>query len=266
MPGSASWRRPTRPSPSAPRSARTVATVLRTAEVQKRLESQGVVTVVNAPQEFDALIRSDTERFGRMLRDGGRRRQLGPPPRRATLPVRGTEVPEQPWSETARTPLRMRERPTPSLFRSRRGSACPITRLIEGERAAAARVPPRRPCRARSPRSASGSTQAVEIDDLAVVGLAHPHIVDRRRIVPSAAISASALSHGRDPFRRRLAARGSSGGCSGSIWVSTSTSGPSSSRIASSSPSRCRGRRRATASRRLRDRARWRAVPRCHAR
>jgi tripartite-type tricarboxylate transporter receptor subunit TctC len=48
-----------------------VAAVLRTAEVQKRLESQGVVTVVNAPQEFDALIRSDTERFGRMLRDAG---------------------------------------------------------------------------------------------------------------------------------------------------------------------------------------------------
>jgi tripartite-type tricarboxylate transporter receptor subunit TctC len=48
-----------------------VAAVLRTAEVQRRLESQGVVTVVNAPQEFDALIRSDTERFGRMLRDAG---------------------------------------------------------------------------------------------------------------------------------------------------------------------------------------------------
>ena len=48
-----------------------VATILRIAEVQKRLESQGVVTVVNAPQEFDALIRSDTERFGRMLREAG---------------------------------------------------------------------------------------------------------------------------------------------------------------------------------------------------
>ena len=48
-----------------------VATVLRTNEVQKRLESQGVVTVVNSPQEFDALIRSDTERFGGMLRAAG---------------------------------------------------------------------------------------------------------------------------------------------------------------------------------------------------
>ena len=48
-----------------------VATVLRIAEVHERLESQGVVTVVNAPQEFDALIRSDTERFGNMLRDAG---------------------------------------------------------------------------------------------------------------------------------------------------------------------------------------------------
>jgi tripartite-type tricarboxylate transporter receptor subunit TctC len=48
-----------------------VATILRIAEVQKRLESQGVVTVVNAPQEFDALIRLDTERFGKMLREAG---------------------------------------------------------------------------------------------------------------------------------------------------------------------------------------------------
>jgi hypothetical protein len=30
-----------------------------------------VVTVVNAPQEFDALIRLDTERFGKMLREAG---------------------------------------------------------------------------------------------------------------------------------------------------------------------------------------------------
>ena len=68
-----------------------VATILRIAEVQKRLESQGVVTVVNAPQEFDALIRSDTERFGRMLRDAG-----SPPARhrawRATLLSSVTEV------------------------------------------------------------------------------------------------------------------------------------------------------------------------------
>jgi len=48
-----------------------VATVLQLPDVQKRLESQGVVTVVNTPQAFDALIRSDTERFGKMLRDAG---------------------------------------------------------------------------------------------------------------------------------------------------------------------------------------------------
>jgi tripartite-type tricarboxylate transporter receptor subunit TctC len=48
-----------------------VAAVLQMPEVQKRLESQGVVTVVSTPQAFDALIRSDTERFGKMLRDAG---------------------------------------------------------------------------------------------------------------------------------------------------------------------------------------------------
>jgi tripartite-type tricarboxylate transporter receptor subunit TctC len=40
-------------------------------DVQKRLESQGVVTIVSAPHEFDALIRADTDRFERMLRQAG---------------------------------------------------------------------------------------------------------------------------------------------------------------------------------------------------
>ena len=53
-----------------------VATILRIAAGQRenhfiQQESQGVVTVVNAPQEFDALIRLDTERFGKMLREAG---------------------------------------------------------------------------------------------------------------------------------------------------------------------------------------------------
>jgi tripartite-type tricarboxylate transporter receptor subunit TctC len=48
-----------------------VAAVLQLPDVQKRLESQGVVTIVSTPQAFDALIRSDTERFGKMLRDAG---------------------------------------------------------------------------------------------------------------------------------------------------------------------------------------------------
>jgi tripartite-type tricarboxylate transporter receptor subunit TctC len=51
--------------------SRDVAAVLRLPDVQKRLESQGVVTVVSTPQEFERLIRSDTERFGRMLREAG---------------------------------------------------------------------------------------------------------------------------------------------------------------------------------------------------
>src|ERR1700704_1945443 len=48
-----------------------VASVLQLPDVQKRLESQGVVTVVSTPPEFERLIRSDTERFGRMLREAG---------------------------------------------------------------------------------------------------------------------------------------------------------------------------------------------------
>lgn len=48
-----------------------VATILQMPDVQKRLESQGVVTIVSAPNQFDVLIRVDTERFGKMLRDAG---------------------------------------------------------------------------------------------------------------------------------------------------------------------------------------------------
>ena len=48
-----------------------VATILQMPEVQKRLESQGVVTIVSAPHEFDALIRADTDRFDKMLRRAG---------------------------------------------------------------------------------------------------------------------------------------------------------------------------------------------------
>ena len=48
-----------------------VATILQMPEVQKRLESQGVVTIVSAPHEFDALIRADTDRFEKMLRQAG---------------------------------------------------------------------------------------------------------------------------------------------------------------------------------------------------
>jgi tripartite-type tricarboxylate transporter receptor subunit TctC len=48
-----------------------VATILQMPEVQKRLESQGVVTIVSAPHAFDALIRADTDRFEKMLRQAG---------------------------------------------------------------------------------------------------------------------------------------------------------------------------------------------------
>jgi tripartite-type tricarboxylate transporter receptor subunit TctC len=51
--------------------SRDVAAILQLPDVQKRLESQGVITVVSTPHEFDRLIRSDTERFGKMLRDAG---------------------------------------------------------------------------------------------------------------------------------------------------------------------------------------------------
>jgi tripartite-type tricarboxylate transporter receptor subunit TctC len=50
---------------------RDVDAILQLPDVRKRLESQGVITVVSTPQKFDMLIRSDTERFGKMLREAG---------------------------------------------------------------------------------------------------------------------------------------------------------------------------------------------------
>jgi tripartite-type tricarboxylate transporter receptor subunit TctC len=51
--------------------SRDVDAILQLPDVRKRLESQGVITVVSTPQKFDTLIRSDTERFGKMLREAG---------------------------------------------------------------------------------------------------------------------------------------------------------------------------------------------------
>jgi tripartite-type tricarboxylate transporter receptor subunit TctC len=51
--------------------SRDVDAILQLPDVRKRLESQGVITVVSTPQKFDMLIRSDTERFGKMLREAG---------------------------------------------------------------------------------------------------------------------------------------------------------------------------------------------------
>lgn len=51
--------------------SRDIADALHAPEVRDRLSKQGVEVVVNTPGEFDALIRRDTERYGRIMKDAG---------------------------------------------------------------------------------------------------------------------------------------------------------------------------------------------------
>lgn len=48
-----------------------VASVMKNADVQKRLETLGAIPVVSTPEQFDATIRSDADRYGKLLKAAG---------------------------------------------------------------------------------------------------------------------------------------------------------------------------------------------------
>jgi tripartite-type tricarboxylate transporter receptor subunit TctC len=48
-----------------------VATVLEMADVREKLTAYGSVPAPTTPEQFDAIIKSDTERYGKVLRDAG---------------------------------------------------------------------------------------------------------------------------------------------------------------------------------------------------
>jgi tripartite-type tricarboxylate transporter receptor subunit TctC len=48
-----------------------VATVLELADVREKLTGYGSVPAPTTPEQFDAIIKSDTERYGKVLRDAG---------------------------------------------------------------------------------------------------------------------------------------------------------------------------------------------------
>ena len=48
-----------------------IARVLRMPDVADKMKAQGLVVVTQSPEEFDALIKSEAERYGRILRDAG---------------------------------------------------------------------------------------------------------------------------------------------------------------------------------------------------
>jgi tripartite-type tricarboxylate transporter receptor subunit TctC len=48
-----------------------IATVLKMPDVVDKLEKQGSIPVTNTPEQFDVIIKNDTERYSKLLRDAG---------------------------------------------------------------------------------------------------------------------------------------------------------------------------------------------------
>jgi tripartite-type tricarboxylate transporter receptor subunit TctC len=59
------------PKPILNKISRDIAVVLRLPDVAEKMKAQGLVVATQAPDEFDALIRSEAERYGKILRDAG---------------------------------------------------------------------------------------------------------------------------------------------------------------------------------------------------
>lgn len=59
------------PKPILDKVSKDIATVLAMSDVKEKLDVQGSIPAPNTPGEFDAIIRSDTERYGKILRDAG---------------------------------------------------------------------------------------------------------------------------------------------------------------------------------------------------
>ena len=59
------------PKPLLDKISRDIGAVLAMADVKEKLEVQGSFPAPNKPEEFDAIIKSDTERYGKILRDAG---------------------------------------------------------------------------------------------------------------------------------------------------------------------------------------------------
>ena len=48
-----------------------IAEVLKMPDVVERLTAYGSIPAPSSPEQFDAIIKSDTERYGKVLRDAG---------------------------------------------------------------------------------------------------------------------------------------------------------------------------------------------------
>jgi tripartite-type tricarboxylate transporter receptor subunit TctC len=59
------------PPPILSKASDDIARVLRSPDVEQRMKSQGMAVVTQSPQQFDEMIKSEAERFGRILRAAG---------------------------------------------------------------------------------------------------------------------------------------------------------------------------------------------------
>ena len=59
------------PKPILDKISKDIAAVLAQADVKEKLEIQGSFPASTTPEQFDEIIKSDTERYGKILRDAG---------------------------------------------------------------------------------------------------------------------------------------------------------------------------------------------------
>jgi tripartite-type tricarboxylate transporter receptor subunit TctC len=59
------------PKPILNKASEDIARVLRMPDVAEKMTNQGLVVVTRSPDEFDAMIKSEAERYGKILRDAG---------------------------------------------------------------------------------------------------------------------------------------------------------------------------------------------------
>jgi tripartite-type tricarboxylate transporter receptor subunit TctC len=59
------------PKPALTKASQDIAKVLAMPDVREKMIKQGSIPLANTPEQFDAIIKSDTERYGKVLRDAG---------------------------------------------------------------------------------------------------------------------------------------------------------------------------------------------------
>jgi tripartite-type tricarboxylate transporter receptor subunit TctC len=59
------------PKPILNKVSQDIATVLKMPDVADKLDKQGQIAVTTTPEQFDVIIKNDTERYTKLLKDAG---------------------------------------------------------------------------------------------------------------------------------------------------------------------------------------------------